>query len=155
MNISQRFKDKIIVGTITNYACIMLLTKFLFTGLSGKQINIGIIIFSIVILINLVFLLISSRTLKRQKRQSKISIFGKSFTFIIALAVIVIVIINTNFLYSIENIFDIWLSAIIVFYVPRSIYLFRNQPEAIELPPQSEKRITADQLKMPPHAWDD
>ncbi len=155
MNISQRFKDKIIVGTITNYACIMLLTKFLFSGLIGKQINIGIIIILVTILINLVFLLISSRTLKREKRQSKISIFGKSFTFIIALTVIVTVINNTNFLNSIENIFDFWLSAMIVFYVPRSIYLFRNQPETIELPPQAEKIITADQLKMPPHAWDD
>jgi hypothetical protein len=154
MKILQRFKNKTNVGIVANYACTILVVKLFMTILLSNKYDIGHLIFGIIVLANLIFLLISSRTLKKENRQSILSIIGKSFSLIMAIAVMVAAVINTEFLNSIENILDLWISFMIAIYVPYSFYLFRKQIETIELPPQYETKISAEQLKMPPHAWE-
>ena len=169
MNIPQRFKNKTNIGLVTNYVCTALLGKLFLTTIFMEK-NTGNLIIGIIVLMNLVFLLISSRTLKKENIQSKISIIGKLFSLIFAVVFIVIVTKNTEYLFSIGNIFDTWISLMIIICVPYSFYLFRNKIDVIELPPQYdmtisaeqlkippqyETKITAEQLKMPPHAWGD
>ena len=148
-------KNKNIVGQIANSLSIAFLFMLFNSLFSFRKTATENVVLCAILLFPILFILIGARTLKREGRQTKLSIIGKSVALFFSLVSIVIVARGQISLSRWENISDFLFALSVAFSVIHSFYLFRTSGEKIESVTQQEVTQTKISLKLPPHAWDE
>jgi hypothetical protein len=158
MNYISRLRDKRIVGLSANVLSLLILFRFIVTFAENvvefsTSSNVGAIITIGILILGVSFLLISSRFLKENQRQSKINITGKIIAWLFSWLVIIFPVTDNVEISNYKSILLLLLAIANIVYIPYSFYLLSKKTEPIENITSEGTAVDPDKLKLPPTAW--